>query len=1003
VSGVSSPGPTTVGSINAKLVLDVDEFIRKSEEAQKEADKLDGRKVEMKAEVDAGRALAELEALAAAEKRLESAYIDLNMVEKSSTTSKQALARAQAELVAADNQYTMALEGRKGLNNDEIAAEKALADSKNALSGADAAAADSTNRRTLNEKLLARAEAERTQIEQQAAAAAERAAQSTDKSSEAHKRNTDALKTNYSAMQLLIGASPVLLAATSALAAGAVGLGLGFVAMAGAGVAAVLGIKSAMDSGSQAGKVYSAGLDVLSQDMEHLANVGAVSMLSSFSKAVDDVNGAMPTLNLLVSEGAQGLGELGGEVIPAVVGGLRQAEPLIRAGSSALSEFVGWLMSGSQSSGFQQFIGYAVANLPSVTRLLEDLVTTAGHILAAFAPLGPSVIGILDGISQALNALPLPVLAAIVTFAVGVGPALNLARGAMSGFAAVTGQAAAEMTLFGISANLAVPVIGIILAALGGLAIAFATSGGAQQQATANAQDYAAALEQDNDAIGKNVAALAAQKLASDGTIDSAARLGISSQDLIGYLDGQAGATERVNAKLKEAKAAATDVSQAYVDGNTGMILYSDRQKQIGSDADKVTNALGAQKGAIDAQIKADRDAAEATKQFGDEQGNTAAALQLTATQFGVTTKQIQDAQKAYHDTNDAAGIQAATLQAVGDKYGDTAISVEGLINAQMSAQGQFSATTLKMQEENDAAGLLKQALDLLNGGSLNLMEAQTNVAKSAQTAAQSLAKNGDTVDQVDKKTGQFTAAALENQSALQASAASAQAHAEAVARATGSTEKGTAALAADKAALENSLRAQGLLTGAVQDYINKLFQVPPVVQTKVEADTAAAEQQLRTIAALEDSIHDRTIHMTVINDNITRNQSVSVTGTNVGNNGTPQAFAHGGRVRYLAGGGPGDPLARGTDTVRAMLTPDEEVINRASSNQIRRDHPGAFEYMNATGKLPAIGGGTGPIYLTAYFQNPITGEQVQATVRAVARDELGAALHDAAMRRPRV
>jgi hypothetical protein len=84
------------------------------------------------------------------------------------------------------------------------------------------------------------------------------------------------------------------------------------------------------------------------------------------------------------------------------------------------------------------------------------------------------------------------------------------------------------------------------------------------------------------------------------------------------------------------------------------------------------------------------------------------------------------------------------------------------------------------------------------------------------------------------------------------------------------------------------------------------------------------------------------------------------------------------------------------------MLTPDEQVINRASSNQIRRDYPGAFEYMNATGKLPQTGGGMGPVYLTAYFQNPITGEEVQATVRAVARDEVGGALREMTLRRPR-
>jgi hypothetical protein len=465
-------------------------------------------------------------------------------------------------------------------------------------------------------------------------------------------------------------------------------------------------------------------------------------------------------------------------------------------------------------------------------------------------------------------------------------------------------------------------------------------------------------------------------------------------------MQGSSIETLSVTNKLKAAKDAATDVSKAYVDGQTGMILYTDAQKQQGDQVKKVTDFLNSNKDAIQAQITADKAGTDASKEFGDQQAQTASQLQLTASQFGVTTQAIKDAHNAYHDTNDEAGNSLAVLQAVGDKYGDTAISVQGLINSQVTAQGSFSATTLKMQEENDAAGLLKQALDLLNGGSLNLMEAQTNVAKSASTAASSLAKNGDTIDQVDKKTGQFTDAALANQAALQAAASSAQNHAEAVARATGSTEAGTAALAADKTAMENSLRSQGLLTDAVQDYINKLYAVPPVVHTKAELDAEKAKADAAILAQEINSLHDRTIHLTTVNSSVGTMGGMDAAG--VGNNTGAVAFALGGRVRYLAGGGIGDPLAHGTDTVRAMLTPDEQVINRASSNQIRRDYPGAFEYMNATGKLPPTGGGMGPVYLTAYFQNPITGDEVQATVRAVARDEVGGALREMTLRRPR-
>jgi L-aminopeptidase/D-esterase-like protein len=83
------------------------------------------------------------------------------------------------------------------------------------------------------------------------------------------------------------------------------------------------------------------------------------------------------------------------------------------------------------------------------------------------------------------------------------------------------------------------------------------------------------------------------------------------------------------------------------------------------------------------------------------------------------------------------------------------------------------------------------------------------------------------------------------------------------------------------------------------------------------------------------------------------------------------------------------------------MLTPDEQVINRASSNQMRRDYPGAFEYMNATGKLPPTGGGA-PVLVQPVVHVYIDGTEMDGRMVRVARDEIGNAVREAARLRPR-
>jgi hypothetical protein len=206
-------------------------------------------------------------------------------------------------------------------------------------------------------------------------------------------------------------------------------------------------------------------------------------------------------------------------------------------------------------------------------------------------------------------------------------------------------------------------------------------------------------------------------------------------------------------------------------------------------------------------------------------------------------------------------------------------------------------------------------------------MQAQTGAAAAGNTLLAALKKNGTQLDG-------NSVAAVANQQALEGKAQADQQAAEAVAKSTGSTQKGTQAFADSKKALEDELRAQGNLTPAVQAYIDKLYAIPPVVQTKVEADTAAAAAKIAAIAA----------QLAGLNSNAAALQAQVNSGQAVASGHSTVYKAAGGMVdaAYLASGG--SPFVpKGTDTRPAMLSPHEFVVKAPSAQA----YPGFMQAYN--------------------------------------------------------
>jgi hypothetical protein len=887
---MSDPGPTTVGSINAKLVLDVDDFMRRSEEAQAEADKLDGRKVEITADADTARAQAQLSALAVAENKVRIAQLDLDAVNQRSDATTQQKLRAENALATAQQQLA--------------------------------------------------------KVTEQSAQSASKETVEVDKNTDSHKKNTDAKRSEFSAMQALIGASPALLAGTATIGAATVGLGVAFGGMALAGVSAIYGIKQEMASGTQVGMVYSRGVDDLGKAWQGLSHISAVQMVNSFDTAIQNVNQHMPLLAGITRDASSALGNMGQTLVSGLMRSLVEMRPLIDAGLVGIQNLVHWISSVPASGGFQQFVKYAIDNLPATINLVENLVGAVIHLTTSVAPMGPVVIGVLNGVTMAIQAIPAPVLGTITTLALGAFGAFKL----WGGLAPIIQSVGSAISFAATRVEIAIPVVGILTAGITLLAQVMGDSAQSTKNAAAATDDYTQSIMADNDALGQHTKQQVIDNLAKTDAISIGKQAGLTAADLANaILDGGAAAqyvTTRIQAHTQAlGNAGAESLEWA----NKSRILY---------------DILGTTTGRIQEQE-------QATKENADAKAMAAAA----------------DTTQAMYLDQLAAGL------------GSTTQALNMARSSQTDVGAQTAQTTLQMQLQNNAAGLLKQGLDALNTGALTLAQSETATWAAINTATDALKNNKAVIEG-------HSAAAVADQQALQGVASGAQAQAEKVAESTGSTQQAIKTYTDAKAALENQLRSQGLLTGAVQDYINKIFDVnnlkvkPTVLEVQNQQALAAIAEMQAQLASLPST---RVIN--VVTHNSTVNDGTGQSGTGgTGGQGLmiPQSWL-GGRVGYLASGGSvRHPFARGTDTEPYMLSRGEFVVNTASTNAIERDHPGAMDYMNRTGKLPQSGGGMGPVYLTAYFQNPITGDEVQATVRAVARDEVGGALREMTLRRPR-
>lgn len=802
-------GPTTVGSIVARLRMDRDQWVADKAKTEADARELGALRPTIRVDMDTAAAMAQIEALRIASERAGAVpYGSVGPSVSAGAAAKvDAVAAAERRLVAAmsaaDTAYARAELAQLRLKE----AQDRGTGSASRLAAAELAATeaikrlDAANERaTLTEAALTQAQEKAARAALEKAAAEELEAHSTSKANEAN-------KTSVNRMGLIVSAVALLLPLLVPVAAGAVGIAAAMTVMGVSGVAAVVGIRREMQQGTDTGKAYSDGLLNIRQNLNQLSQTSAMAMLFSFRSVTGDLNGAMPMLNRQVGAFTGLLGRSGGNLFAGSINGLRVMEPLLLTAGMYVERLTRQFDEWTQNGGLEKFADYALGVLPQVERVLGALSAAIMHILVALAPLGEVGMAVLTAVSDGINGIPVEVLGSLIG-AVTWGALAFKAWGFIAPMLAAITQAAALATdsvgLLGVSMKIATGPIGWIIAGAAALAAVVAVVTTNTQNATGAIATYTSAVQADSGAIGENVRAKAAQALQDAGALDAAKRLGVSGKLVTDATLGDTAAKKKLSAQLAVINKQLRDNA----DASTGA---SGADLKRAQDLDTLT-------GAVSGQNKGIKDTIDAYNVYQEATGGATLA-----------TKAQRDAVEA---NAKAAGVSVGAYL--------TAMSTQG------DAKTKFEQTTATMYLQNDAAGLLKQSLDLLNGKTISAASAQNQFDSQLANMSTHMDAAGKNVNRADTFLTGMTASAVKNRGELINLTSAAEANAQAFRDSGGSADDTKQKLIDMKQAIIDNAIAHGENADEVHAYVDQLFKIPDKIPaTKIEVDTAAATATL--------------------------------------------------------------------------------------------------------------------------------------------------------------
>lgn len=729
-----------------------------------------------------------------------------------------------------------------------------------------------------------------TEATKQDTAAKEKTSESNRKVDTTAKQAGGSIHLLYSALAML---APAAVPIAGVAAAGAAALG----ALGVSGILAIVGVNEAMKKGGPVGDKYAAGVEQIKDQFKDLAATSAEGTLEGFNRGANTLNAYMPSLNRQMGDFSRVTGNAAANGLTGLLGIFTTLDPVMRGFSGYLGELSQRFATIGNSQGLRSFGDYAMAVMPQVMATIEALVRGAGNLIAALAPLGGVGLTTLKVIGDILSGIPTEVLTLLVS-------------GALGAYAAFATWSALIPIIqsFGFMLNMSLGPIGLVVAGVGALIGVMVGSAASTKDATAATMGYTAALQRDNGVIAENVRSHTAEQIAKSNAAESAKKLGISLETLTQAALGNKDAQNQVNKVLDDYDRAA-------------------------KDSKSVTEEMG---GVNIDQMRINKDVQGSVKSVREEIGNQNSALNQ-AVEF---ERRFNEAKGTTGTTLDA---QAGKLTMLAGMYETNVSALAGAQEAERKTADQLALTTLQMQLQNDAGGLLKQQLDLLAGKSLSFEQAQNSFERQLISSTQSIKTNGGALEGNSE-------AAVTNRGNLLNLVTSAQLSAEAFGTMTGKSEDARQKLITQRDAIIENAVANGQNRDAVTRYVDSIMKIPASVPpTKITVETAYAEAQLAALT------RNREVHIQAI---VSRSEMPDLNG-DVSGSGRMGTYANGGMVNYLAGGGFPQFKPIGTDTVPAMLTPGEIVVKKSSVDSIGADK---LLHANATGKLPE-GGNTFNIY----------------------------------------
>lgn len=753
---------TNVGGITAKLSIDSAEFDRKAAEAEAKAKDLGALSPNVRVTADVADAIGKLSAVEVAEKRVE-------------TAQRQAANSASTAYVASERLKAMR--------------EKGTATALQLTAATEASARADRNAESAELRHMAALEGLKRSQDAEAKAALEGAAANdvASRSADSAGKSSKAAAVNMGTLWAAVAAIAPAAVPIAAMAVGLTG------SLAGMGAAAVLAFKGAYDEmklGTTLGLQYKSALNDLQGSMQVLEDTAAGGLIKPFTTAVGSVTSALPQLNQEVGVLS---GQLGGILITgldAVIHGLHIMEPLFVNAGVYVEHLVGAFAGFTNQGGLQQFGNYALSTLPMVSGLLDSLLQTVWHLLDALAPLGIIGVTVLTDISNVINAIPTPMLTALIGAAtggflafkawgivspllLGVGSAIEFVQGRMAAMTVVAGESAAAETVMAETTAVASGVmeaamgpIGWIIAGIGAVAAGFLASQAATSGASAALDSYTASLQQDNGKIGDHTKQQAAAVYATNDMADAASKLGVTTQQLTDYVTGNGHAQKAVNEKLDEAKAKYENAGISVDEyGRATQLLTPDQQK-LKDAYDKVTGSLKTNSDAVKTGIALQRQEAINTGQTVAEIQRHDDALQNISTAYNTANV----SQTAYLKALDTFGKSAGTAADKGTFIGATLKASQGdalgyagaLANAAnanyqltqtFDQQGKMAAQGVKFLRDTEFAAidLNTGLIDVTKSGAPALISQLQAMQDSAVNAASALYQH----EQASKGAGQ--------------------------------------------------------------------------------------------------------------------------------------------------------------------------------------------------------------------------------------------------------